>query len=115
VPPTPPTPLPGPPELKLEQGPYDVVHTRTPLPPSFSPTPHLPPAIIYSTTDSLIPYSRHHPRHHPRPIPCLNMDKIKEKLHIGSRRKSQPENDFAASTHNTHGSTSGTIEDNYGA
>jgi hypothetical protein len=41
------------------------------------------------------------------------MDKIKEKLHIGSRRKSQPENDFAASTHNTHGSTSGTIEDNY--
>jgi hypothetical protein len=43
------------------------------------------------------------------------MDKIKEKLHIGSRRKSQPENDLAASTHNTHGSTGGTIEDNYGA
>jgi hypothetical protein len=43
------------------------------------------------------------------------MDKIKEKLHIGSRRKSQPENDLAASTHNTHGSASGTIEDNYGA
>jgi hypothetical protein len=41
------------------------------------------------------------------------MDKIKEKLHIGSRRKSQPENDLAASTHNTHGSTGGTIEDNY--
>ncbi|USP81181.1 uncharacterized protein yc1106_08455 [Curvularia clavata] len=32
------------------------------------------------------------------------MDKLKEKLHIGSRRKSQPENDISAST--------GTIEDN---
>ena len=42
------------------------------------------------------------------------MDKIKEKLHIGSRRKSQPENDFASSTHNTH-TTGRTIEDNYGA
>jgi hypothetical protein len=46
------------------------------------------------------------------------MDKIKEKLHIGSRRKSQPENDVVAShntaaTHNTSTGRS-TIEDNYG-
>ena len=26
------------------------------------------------------------------------MDKLKEKLHIGSRRKSQPDNDISAST-----------------
>jgi hypothetical protein len=63
------------------------------------------------------------------------MDKIKEKLHIGSsRRKSQPENDIAATsgtsntTHSTtfnsgpghadttgsHGRTGNTIEDTYG-
>jgi hypothetical protein len=61
------------------------------------------------------------------------MDKIKEKLHIGSSRKSQPENDGHATTstshsttfnegpgHNTaaapsHGHTTGnTIEDSYG-
>lgn len=66
------------------------------------------------------------------------MDKIKEKLHIGSsRRKSQPENDVAAAsgtsntTHSTtfnsgpghatpadttgsYGRTGNTIEDNYG-
>jgi hypothetical protein len=60
------------------------------------------------------------------------MDKIKEKLHIGSsRRKSQPENDAYATsntTHSTnfntgpghtdttgsHGRAGHTIEDNYG-
>lgn len=58
------------------------------------------------------------------------MEKIKEKLHIGSsRRKSQPENDMAGSStaHSTtftsgpghantasHGRTGNTIEDSYG-
>jgi hypothetical protein len=39
------------------------------------------------------------------------MDKIKEKLHIGSsRRKSQPENDAFTGTSNTTGQGVGTIE-----
>ena len=40
------------------------------------------------------------------------MDKLKEKLHIGSRRKSQPENDAYVGKEATSGHGVGTIEEN---
>jgi hypothetical protein len=83
---------------------YDAVHTRentSPTPPSLT----LPLLTTTSNQNNPTPSTNTLPKHN-----TTNMDKIKEKLHIGSsRRKSQPENDATLGSSST-GHGVGTIE-----